>query len=78
MVTIKLFAAARAAAGTSVVNLEASNLEEIFHSLSAINPVLAKLLPSCTFLINSEACSDFSKVIQAGAQIDVLPQFSGG
>jgi len=78
MISVHFYAAARSAAGANMLEMNASTIDELRLILSGINSDFAKVLPTCTFLIDGETCRDASKLIENGARIDVLPQFSGG
>ena len=78
MAQVNLYAAARAALGQSQIQLSAANLGELVTALSATDAKLAKLLPTCTYLLNGIACEDLERQLLEGDQIDVLPQFAGG
>lgn len=77
MAQVNLYAAARAAAGSSKLEISAMTLEELIATLGS-NPELAKLLPTCSFLLNGESCEDFKRKLIDSDAIDVLPQFAGG
>ena len=78
MAQVNLYAAARAALGQSQIQLSAANLGELVTAHSATDAKLAKLLPTCTYLLNGIACADLNRQLLEGDQIDVLPQFAGG
>ena len=78
MAQVNLYAAARAAIGQSRIELTAASLGELVTALSATDAKLAKLLPTCTYLLNGIACEDLNRQLLEDDQIDVLPQFAGG
>jgi molybdopterin synthase sulfur carrier subunit len=78
MVTVRLYAAARSAAGTDTLVFEPATVQEIIDQCSAINGELKRIIPSCGFLIDGLACHDFSMHVASGSQLDVLPKFAGG
>ena len=78
MAIVNFYAAARGAAGSSSLKIPAGNLGALIKELTDSSPELAKLLPTCTYLLNGEACQDLSQVLVEGDNIDVLPQFAGG
>lgn len=78
MAQVNLYAAAREVLGQSQIQLSAANLGELVTTLSATDAKLAKLLPTCTYLLNGIACEDLNRQLLEGDQIDVLPQFAGG
>jgi molybdopterin converting factor small subunit len=76
-VTIRYFAAARAAAGESSATAEAASIKELITTVSDGRPELARVLSICTFLLNGER-ADPSTSLEDGAQVDALPPFAGG
>ena len=85
MVTIRYFAAARAARGadreeTALTGSLDSVLREIVtqHSANSTGGLsLAEVFNRCTFLINGQR-SERSAELREGDQLDVLPPFAGG
>jgi molybdopterin converting factor small subunit len=53
-------------------------LGALIDELASRNSDLAKLLPTCSYLLNGESCEDLNRVLAEGDNIDVLPQFAGG
>ena len=78
MVKVNFFAAARSAVGTNESNYKVTSLGDLIGELLITNPALSIILPTCTFLVNSQSCTDFEMELVDGDQVDVLPQFSGG
>ncbi|TDD20495.1 MoaD/ThiS family protein [Kribbella turkmenica] len=76
-VTIRYFAAARAAAGESSATAEAASIRDLIGAVSADRPELARVLGICTFLLDGQR-ADPSTPLHAGAQVDALPPFAGG
>jgi sulfur-carrier protein len=76
-VTIRYFAAARAAAGESIATADAASIRELIAAVSTDRPELARVLSICTFLLDGER-ADPTTPLRAGAQIDALPPFAGG
>jgi molybdopterin converting factor small subunit len=76
-VTIRYFAAARAAAGESSATAEAASIRDLIGAVSAGRPELARVLGICTFLLDGQR-ADPSTPLHAGAQVDALPPFAGG
>lgn len=76
-VTIRYFAAARAAAGESTATAEASSIKELVDTVSADRPELARVLGICSFLLDGERV-DLATPLRDGAKIDALPPFAGG
>jgi sulfur-carrier protein len=81
-VTIRYFAAARAAAGIETEPLELPDGATVDDALAAIrvrhNAELARVLDRCSFLLDELAVRDRSAIVPAGATLDVLPPFAGG
>jgi len=77
-VEVHLFAAARAAAGESVVTVAAGALPTVLDGLTRRYPGLASVLPLCSFLIDGVAVHERDVDIPAGTRVDVLPPFAGG
>lgn len=80
LVTVRLFAAARAAAGTDALTLEPGTLAQVIDDLVDRYPGLADVLPRCSFLLDGIAVhgDQASVIIEAGSELDVLPPFAGG
>jgi sulfur-carrier protein len=72
VVTLRFFAAARAAVGASTATVKAGPLDVVIAALDA--PVLAR----CSFLVNGIAATDLSRKLVDGDLVDVLPPFAGG
>lgn len=77
-VTIRLFAAARAAAGLSETSAEAGSLDGILAALSERYPALESVLPRCSYLIDGAVVHGLNTPVSGGATVDVLPPFAGG
>lgn len=80
MVTIRLFAAARAAAGASEVEIESGPVAAVLAELVARSPGdLARVLPHCAVVAAGERFEHSSAAVLApGTILDVLPPFAGG
>ena len=76
-VQVRLFAVARAKAGTELISCQPGTLASIIESLKA-HGELASVLPQCSDLVDGLAPSDVNQKISAGSTIDVLPRFAGG
>lgn len=76
-VTIRYFAAARAAAGESTATATATSIEDLIGTVSADRPELARVLSICTFLLDGERATPTTP-LHEGARIDALPPFAGG
>ncbi len=77
MAEVNLYAAAKAAAGSASLSIEATDLAALITKLNSIGD-LAKLLPTCSYLINGIAPSDQKQALEKSDVVDVLPQFAGG
>jgi len=80
-VTVRYFAAARAAAGadSEVVTVPAgAGVTELTAALAGRNERLATVLRRCSFLRDGIAVRDHTAALTAGETIDVLPPFAGG
>jgi sulfur-carrier protein len=76
-VTIRYFAAARAAAGESTATARAGSLKELVGAVSADRPELARVLGICTFMVDGERVGLDTR-LGDGALVDALPPFAGG
>ncbi len=77
-VTVRLFAAARAAAGVSELVVSAGTLESVLADAVAAGPGLVTVLPQCSFLLNEVSVREKHSVVNDGDVVDVLPPFAGG
>ncbi len=80
-VTVRHFAAARAAAGVreETVTLNSGNtVGDLIEVLGRDRSALATVLARCSFLLNEVAVRDRSQVVPPGCTVDVLPPFAGG
>jgi sulfur-carrier protein len=80
-VTVRYFAAARAAAGTeseTVILRPGTTVAELVGRLAGRRTRLATVLSRCSYLCDGIAVRDDTKALRAGDTIDVLPPFAGG
>ena len=80
-VTVRYFAAARAAAGfdDEIVGVApGTTVAALLHSLGERNPELAKVLSRCSYLCDGIAVRDLGMTVGDAQTIDVLPPFAGG
>ena len=80
-VTVRYFAAARAAAGTeseTIALRDGTTVAELVDSLAAHNARLATVLNRCSYLRDGIAVRDDALALSAGDTVDVLPPFAGG
>ncbi len=76
-VQVRLFAVARAKAGTEIILCQPGSLASIVEYISTQGE-LAYVLPQCSYLVDGVAPSDVNQEVKAGSTIDVLPRFAGG
>ncbi|ULP45296.1 MoaD/ThiS family protein [Mycobacterium lentiflavum] len=80
-VTIRYFAAARAAAGAdseTVVLREGATVAELVETIAVAGTRLATVLDRCSYLCDGIAVRDETQPLRSGNTIDVLPPFAGG
>ncbi|HEY0803904.1 MAG TPA: MoaD/ThiS family protein [Pseudonocardiaceae bacterium] len=81
-VLVRYFAGARAAAGVAEDRIELAPAGTVADVLAAEldrrGPGLARVLPSCSLLLDGVAVHDHATEVPDGAELDVLPPFAGG
>ena len=80
-VTVRYFAAARAAAGAeseTVVVRPGTTVAELVDRLAVRGSGLATVLSRCSYLCDGIAVRDETAPLRSGNTIDVLPPFAGG
>lgn len=80
-ITVRYFAAARAAAGIETETLSVpagTTVDGLLIDLAGRGPELAKVLARCSYLRDGIAVRDKSVVLQTRETVDVLPPFAGG
>jgi molybdopterin converting factor small subunit len=80
-VTVRFFAAARAAAGTDIQTLTlraGSTVADVICELSDQSEKMALVLRKCSYLCDGVAVRNGGTVLRAGQVLDVLPPFAGG
>jgi sulfur-carrier protein len=80
-VTVRYFAAARAAAGAeseSVILRPGTTVADLVKRLAGPRTRLATVLSRCSYLCDGIAVRDETKTLRSGDTIDVLPPFAGG
>ena len=80
-ITVRYFAAARAAAGSESEELAVpagATVGELVDTLGGRSQELARVLSRCSYLCDGMAVRDQAQPLQAGNTIDVLPPFAGG
>lgn len=81
--TVRYFAAARAAAGVETETLalpgDTATVEDVLRELARRHgPDLEKVVAACSFLLDEVAVRSRETPVAAGAVLDVLPPFAGG
>jgi molybdopterin synthase sulfur carrier subunit len=77
-VTLRYWAAAKAAAGTAEERLEAATLDELVELAGALHgPQLGAVLARCAFLIDGVQGRGQDPLV-GGATVEALPPFAGG
>ena len=80
-VTVRYFAAARAAAGTEdeLIDLRAgTTIAELIDLLKARDAGLARVLARCSYLCDGIAVRDTAAALGDAQTVDVRPPFAGG
>jgi sulfur-carrier protein len=84
-VTVRYFAGARAAAGVAEETLRIARpaatvtVSDVIDAALTLHPDgLARVVPSCSFLLDGVAVRDRARTVLDGAVLDVLPPFAGG
>lgn len=80
-VTIRYFAAARAAAGAESERLgiePGTTIDGLVTQLRSRNGDLATVLDRCSFLCDGVAVRDRTARLETNQTVDVLPPFAGG
>lgn len=78
-VTVRYFAAARAAAGSDSETVDATTLAELVFAVGDRHGTqMAKVLGVCSFLVDGTRRTDHDAPIAVGSTVDVLPPFAGG
>ena len=80
-VTVRFFAAARAAVGADERALTVppgTSVADLIRQLADDSPALAAVLPRCSYLYDGVAVRDTATELENGRTVDVLPPFAGG
>ncbi|GFG53761.1 molybdopterin synthase sulfur carrier subunit [Mycolicibacterium agri] len=80
-VTVRYFAAARAAAGAEAEAIaldDGTTVAELLGMLGDRGEELARVLRRCSFLRDGVAVRDHAVMLLSGDTVDVLPPFAGG
>ncbi|TPG35597.1 MoaD/ThiS family protein [Mycolicibacterium hodleri] len=80
-VTVRYFAAARAAAGVdgeTVSVAPGATVADLLHTLRTRGEKLSSVLDRCSYLCDGIAVRDVRKALETNQTVDVLPPFAGG
>ena len=81
-ITVRYFAAARAAAGVEVDKVQVSSAATVDDLLDALRAehgsALARVLERCCYLLDEVAVRDRTAPVADATTLDVLPPFAGG
>jgi molybdopterin synthase sulfur carrier subunit len=78
MATVRLFAAARQAAGTGSTEVEAGTVDEVIEAISErYGSGLVSVLETCRVWVNGEAAEGTTRVGPSD-EVAILPPVSGG
>jgi molybdopterin synthase sulfur carrier subunit len=81
-ITVRYFAAARAAAGVEVEKIQVASAATVADLLDAVRaahgPELARVLARCSYLLDEVAVRDHGASVAGATSLDVLPPFAGG
>jgi sulfur-carrier protein len=80
-ITVRYFAAARAAAGFETEMLRVptgTTIDALLAVLAGRAPELAKVLARCSYLRDGVAVRDKNVALSTNETLDVLPPFAGG
>ena len=80
-VTVRFFAAARAAAGAESEELtfrSGTTVADVVAELSGRSDELARVLARCSYLCDGVAVRDRALALMNAQTLDVLPPFAGG
>lgn len=78
LITIRFFAAAKAATNVSQFEVDARSLGEALELATNEFPNLRNALPRCSYLVNGQATKENSAPLNEDDVVDVLPPFAGG
>jgi molybdopterin converting factor small subunit len=76
-VTVRYWAAARAAAGVPSDVVRGSTVEQVVAAAVALHPDLRPVVAVATFLVDGAAAAP-ERPVPGGATVEVLPPFAGG
>jgi molybdopterin synthase sulfur carrier subunit len=76
-VTVRYWAAARAATGVASDVVSGSTVDEVVAAAVALRPSLRPVAAVASFLVDGAAAAG-DRAVPAGATVEVLPPFAGG
>jgi molybdopterin converting factor small subunit len=76
-VTVRYWAAARAAAGVASDVVTGVTVGEVVEAAVGLHPALRPVAAVATFLVDGSAAAR-DRAVPAGATVEVLPPFAGG
>jgi sulfur-carrier protein len=81
-ITVRYFAAARAAAGVEADKVQVPSTATVADLLDVVRgehgPELARVLARCSYLLDEVAVRDHDVPVSNATSLDVLPPFAGG
>ena len=81
-ITVRYFAAARAAAGVEAEKVQVPSSATVADLLDAVRaehgPEFARVLTRCSYLLDEVAVRDHGVAVANASSLDVLPPFAGG
>ena len=81
-ITVRYFAAARAAAGVEVDKVQVASDSTVADLLNAVRaehgPEFARVLARCSYLLDEVAVRNHDAPVADATNLDVLPPFAGG
>jgi len=77
-VTVRLYAAARAAVGRSEFRCKPSSAQEMLNDIAAGDVNILSLFSRCSILVQGEQLHDREKELPSGSDMDFPPPFAGG
>lgn len=78
LVRLRLYAAARSAAGEHELLVAPGKLDLMLANIARENHRLAQIFAQCSFLLDGVVLHDKESIIPPGSTVDVLPPFAGG
>ena len=76
-VTVRYWAAARAATGVASDLVNGATVDEVVAAAVSLHPALQPVAAVATFLVDGSAATG-DRAVPAGATVEMLPPFAGG